>query len=105
MVRAVTTASAIPPSLPSTSAIASWLAPAKSSSDIPTAWPRSRPAAIGAAPATRPNGMMPTSIGVPTAPKYTGVDWMISVTMTAAMAGKPIASTSGARGYCSLRKR
>ena len=40
--------------------------------------------------------LMPTSIGVPTAPKETGVDWMISVTSTAAMAGKPIATNRGA---------
>ncbi len=40
--------------------------------------------------------MTPTSIGVPTAPNETGVDWMISVTMTAAMAGKPMATSSGA---------
>jgi hypothetical protein len=35
-------------------------------------------------------------IGVPSAPKVTGVDWMISPHMTAAMAGKPSASSSGA---------
>ena len=35
-------------------------------------------------------------MGVPTAPKLTGVDWMINPTITAAIAGKPIASNSGA---------
>lgn len=38
----------------------------------------------------------PTRIGVPTAPKLTGVDWMMSPTMTAAIAGNPSASMSGA---------
>ncbi len=33
---------------------------------------------------------------MPTAPKLTGVLWMVSPTMTAAMAGKPSASSSGA---------
>jgi len=35
-------------------------------------------------------------IGVPTAPKDTGVLWMIKVTITAAMAGKPMATSIGA---------
>ncbi len=38
----------------------------------------------------------PTSIGVPTAPKLTGVLWMTRPTITAAIAGKPSASSSGA---------
>ena len=38
----------------------------------------------------------PTSMGVPTAPKDTGVDWMTSTAITAAMAGKPRASSRGA---------
>ncbi len=38
----------------------------------------------------------PTRTGVPTAPKLTGVLWMTSPTITAAMAGKPRASISGA---------
>ena len=39
---------------------------------------------------------MPTTIGVPTAPKLTGVDWMMRPARTAAIAGKPRASKSGA---------
>lgn len=38
----------------------------------------------------------PTRMGVPTAPKLTGVDCTISPTMTAAIAGNPMASSSGA---------
>lgn len=38
----------------------------------------------------------PTRIGVPTAPKATGVDWTIRAESTAAMAGKPIATSRGA---------
>ena len=38
---------------------------------------------------------MPTRIGVPTAPKVTGVLWMINVHMTAASAGKPRARSKG----------
>ena len=42
------------------------------------------------------DSFMPTRIGVPTAPKLTGVLWMISVVITAASAGKPSESSSGA---------
>ncbi len=38
----------------------------------------------------------PTRIGVPTAPKVTGVLWIIMPIMTAAMAGKPRATSRGA---------
>jgi hypothetical protein len=38
----------------------------------------------------------PTSSGVPTAPKDTGVDWIIMPNITAANAGKPTATISGA---------
>jgi len=38
----------------------------------------------------------PMMTGVPRAPKVTGVDWMISPHMTAAMAGKPRARSRGA---------
>ena len=38
----------------------------------------------------------PTMIGVPTAPNDTGVDWIIMPINTAASAGKPIATNSGA---------
>ena len=38
----------------------------------------------------------PTTMGVPTAPKETGVDWIIMPTTTAASAGKPSATISGA---------
>ena len=38
----------------------------------------------------------PTSSGVPTAPNDTGVDWIIKIDITEAMAGKPSASKSGA---------
>ena len=37
----------------------------------------------------------PTSSGVPTAPKDTGVDWMIMPNITADSAGKPTATISG----------
>ena len=37
----------------------------------------------------------PTKIGVPTAPKETGVLWMIIPDMTAAIAGKPRATSRG----------
>ncbi len=38
----------------------------------------------------------PMMMGVPSAPKVTGADWMINPHMTAAMAGKPSASSRGA---------
>jgi hypothetical protein len=38
----------------------------------------------------------PTRMGVPTAPKVTGVLWTIMPSMTAAAAGKPSATSSGA---------
>ena len=39
---------------------------------------------------------MPMTTGVPTAPKVTGVLWIIMPIITAAMAGKPIATSNGA---------
>ncbi len=40
--------------------------------------------------------LTPMRSGVPSAPKVTGVDWMMRPHMTAAMAGNPRASRSGA---------
>ena len=40
--------------------------------------------------------LMPTRMGVPTAPNDTGVDWIIMPSSTAASAGKPMATSKGA---------
>ena len=40
--------------------------------------------------------LMPHQDGVPTAPNDTGVDWIIMPSSTAASAGKPMATSSGA---------
>ena len=60
----MSTATATEPPPPSTSTMASWLAPAKTMVDSPMAMPPPRWASTGAAPATRPKGMTPMSSGV-----------------------------------------
>ena len=63
MVQAAITATAADAPSASASAAASWLAPANTIVDSPIDTPPPSPVATGVAPATRPNGITPMSIG------------------------------------------
>ena len=63
MVQAATAATSQPPPSARTSAAANCDAPANTMVDSPTAAAAPRPSAGGVAPATRPNGTTPMSMG------------------------------------------